>query len=148
MFLCFFLFNQLPSETSRKLVHSMCLLIDPLCFNGTVKKCDFPFHVFSSTMDVHPIIRAGDVVRVHRAKAEPRELKTPDFRVFSEKNIVIFRMDANHFSPVPSSQLITLTEYEVTYLKKLQDWYTKQFPKTSSTSIEPHLITLSVISCI
>lgn len=138
----------MPCETSRKNFHGMCLLTDPSCYDGLTKENDYLCHIFASTLELYPAIHTGDIVRIHRARLEPRDNKRPDIRVFHEYDVVVFPL-VDSQPPRSAAIHFQLTEEDMVQLEKLKIWSTERYGHAvgikPTESTEPQLITLSVL---
>jgi len=126
----------------------MCLLTDPSCYDGPIKKKDYLCHFFASTLEVYPIFHVGDVIRIHRARLEPRDNKRPDIRVFHEYDTVVFPLDDSQ-SPRSTAIHFQLTEEDMAEVRKLKSWSAERHGHTAGIkpveTAEPQLITLNVL---
>ena len=117
----------------------MLLLVDPSCYEGSVSKTDYPLHIFSATRETYPKVVVGDIIRVHRAKAEVREGKgKPDFRIFNERDIVVFPSNPN-IPPQSHANRFTFTDRDVVVVEQLRQWSRERFhhpPEVAESSLK------------
>ena len=128
--------------------HGMAVLIDQSCYEGTTKKCEFCLHIFASSLEKYPVLSRGDIVRLHRANADTRPSDgRVDFRIFSERDIVVFPCD-DRAEPRFLGGHFSFLEEDIAKIQSLRQWSPLERPRTAAPVNELKLITLSVSSCL
>lgn len=135
-----------PRMTSNGKLHGILVLVDPSCYDGMTRRTDFLLHLFIAPQENFPEASAGDIVRVHRAKVEPRPLNGKlDFRCFTNKDVVVFPWQGE---PRTAASRITMADEDLDKIATLRAWSVERYRQgpvaTSPAPPEPKIITLAV----